>query len=278
MNKIRNDVFTLHREMYREIEKLKEKNRVLQEDNEELNEQLNDRVMIEDIAHAACRDEEGNDFDWESEIGGLVIDNKKLREEIERDSGCEENAKLRKENEKLKEKNENLKTSIQTTTSYWTDSNELLKDEIKKLKEQIERDSGCEENAKLRKENEELKVKADGENTAKMINKLNDEFKVVQEEKDKLKKENKKLKKEVKETEEVLENYCKIVDIFPDEMMEDAMTEAGLTRDENGDIVEGCRICKEQQRDQINPSDFDDKCEFCHDNYDEENDAWTDNI
>jgi chromosome segregation ATPase len=255
MNKIRHDVFTLHREMYREIDKLKEKNRVLQEDNEELNEQLNDRVMIEDIAHAACRDEEGNDFDWESEIGGLVIDNKKL-----------------------KEKNENLKTSIQTTTSYWTDSNELLKDEIKKLKEQIERDSGCEENAKLRKENEELKVKADGENTAKMINKLNDEFKVVQEEKDKLKKENKKLKKEVKETEEVLENYCKIVDIFPDEMMEDAMTEAGLTRDENGDIVEGCRICKEQQRDQINPSDFDDKCEFCHDNYDEENDAWTDNI
>jgi chromosome segregation ATPase len=278
MNKIRHDVFTLHREMYREIDKLKEKNRVLQEDNEELNEQLNDRVMIEDIAHAACRDEEGNDFDWESEIGGLVIDNKKLREEIERDSGCEENAKLRKENEKLKEKNENLKTSIQTTTSYWTDSNELLKDEIKKLKEQIERDSGCEENAKLRKENEELKVKADGENTAKMINKLNDEFKVVQEEKDKLKKENKKLKKEVKETEEVLENYCKIVDIFPDEMMEDAMTEAGLTRDFTGNIVEGCRICKEQQRDQINPSDFDDKCEFCHDNYDEENDAWTDNI
>jgi cell division protein FtsB len=103
MNKIRHDVFTLHREMYREIDKLKEKNRVLQEDNEELNEQLNDRVMIEDIAHAACRDEEGNDFDWESEIGGLVIDNKKLREEIERDSGCEENAKLRKENEKLKE-------------------------------------------------------------------------------------------------------------------------------------------------------------------------------
>ena len=44
-------------------------------------------------------------------------------------------------------------------------------EEIKKLKEEIERDSGCEENAKLRKENEKLKVKADGENTAKMINK-----------------------------------------------------------------------------------------------------------
>ena len=52
---------------------------------------------------------------------------------------------------KLKEKNEELKTSIQTTTSYWTDKNELpartrtenkkLKEEIEELKEHLE----CEE-------------------------------------------------------------------------------------------------------------------------------------
>ena len=40
--------------------------------------------------------------------------------------------------EELKKENEELKTSIQTTTSYWTDKNELLQEEINKLKEEIE--------------------------------------------------------------------------------------------------------------------------------------------
>ena len=53
------------------------------EENEYLNAELNDRVVIEDIAHLFGRGDEGNDFDWESEIGGLVKDNKELKEEIE---------------------------------------------------------------------------------------------------------------------------------------------------------------------------------------------------
>ncbi len=40
---------------------------------------------------------------------------------------------------KLKEAGiEELKTSIQTTTSYWTDNNELLQDENKKLEKRLE--------------------------------------------------------------------------------------------------------------------------------------------
>jgi hypothetical protein len=53
------------------------------EENEDLNAELNDRVVIEDIAHLFGKGDEGNDFDWESEIGGLVKDNKELKEEIE---------------------------------------------------------------------------------------------------------------------------------------------------------------------------------------------------
>jgi hypothetical protein len=55
----------------------------LREENEALNQELNDRVVIEDIAHLFDKDEVGNHFDWEDEIGGMIIDNKKLKEEIE---------------------------------------------------------------------------------------------------------------------------------------------------------------------------------------------------
>ena len=51
---------------------------------------------------------------------------------LDKELGVERN--LARDVRILVEENEELKTSIQTTTSYWTDSNELLKDEIKKLK------------------------------------------------------------------------------------------------------------------------------------------------
>ena len=66
------------------------------------------------------------------------------------------------------------------------------------------------------------------------------------------------------------------------EELKDWILEAGYVLDKVGNIVKACRICKEQQRDCIKPAwnteHGGDKCEFCHDNYDEENDAWTDNI
>lgn len=55
----------------------------LKEENEELNEEVNGRVHIEDIAEAFGSDE-GEDFDWESEIAGLVEENKKFKAKIEK--------------------------------------------------------------------------------------------------------------------------------------------------------------------------------------------------
>ena len=50
-------------------------------ENEKLKEEVNDRVAIEDIADA-FGSEEGEDFDWESEIHNLKY-TKKLKEEVE---------------------------------------------------------------------------------------------------------------------------------------------------------------------------------------------------
>ena len=134
-------------------------------------------------------------------------------------------------------------------------------EEIKKLKEEIERDSGCEENAKLRKENEKLKEEiANLEDKIGRYDKSRDAWMVTADERHR---EITKLKKEIEE-------------------LKDWILEAGYVLNKVGDIVKACRICKEQQRDCIKPAwnteHGGDKCEFCHDNYDEENDAWTDNI
>ena len=57
------------------------------EENEDLNALLNDRVVIEDIAHLFGKGEGwsdgGIDFDWESEIGGLVEENEELKKKVE---------------------------------------------------------------------------------------------------------------------------------------------------------------------------------------------------
>jgi translation elongation factor EF-G len=51
----------------------------LKEDLAGANEETDARVVIEDIAHLFDEDEQGNDFDWESEIGGMVLENEKLK-------------------------------------------------------------------------------------------------------------------------------------------------------------------------------------------------------
>ena len=75
---------------------------------------------------------------------------KKLKEEINHKNN--KFSEWIEENKKLKEEIEELKTSIQTTTSYWTDHNGLLLEEKKKLQEEIEELK--EENKKLKKGNE----------------------------------------------------------------------------------------------------------------------------
>jgi len=77
-----------------------------------------------------------------------VEENEKLKEEIkklrnwynDRESDSDELRKRyrKKQVASLKEEIEKLKTSLQTTTSYWTDNYELIKEENEKLKEEIE--------------------------------------------------------------------------------------------------------------------------------------------
>ena len=171
-------------------------------------------------------------------------------------------------------------------------------EEIKKLKEEIERDSGCEENAKLRKENEKLNEKYG--KLLKEYEELHEDCcsRMNKEQEAEVKKENEKLKEEIANLEDKIGRYDKSRDawmVTADERhreitklkkeieeLKDWILEAGYVLDKVGNIVKACRICKEQQRDCIKPAwnteHGGDKCEFCHDNYDEENDAWTDNI
>ena len=64
------------------IVKLKEEIEEKEKENEELKKEVNDRVVIEDIAHLFGKDED--DFDWEDEIGGLVLENKELKKEAKK--------------------------------------------------------------------------------------------------------------------------------------------------------------------------------------------------
>ena len=130
----------------------------------------------------------------------LLEQNEKLKDTIDRDSGCEENARLRKENEKLKKEHEKLKEDqlteenamdyiYQHSDKYedWIQGSDLYKE----LKE---------ENEKLKEDNEELKEELDVwvNPTGEAV--MNGEgmmlYEASQEENEKLKKENEKLKKE----------------------------------------------------------------------------------
>ena len=89
----------------------------------------------------------------------LLEQNEQLKDTIDRDSGCEENARLRKENEKLKKEHEKLKENQLTEDSAmdyiyqhsnqyesWIEGSDLYKklkeenEELNKLKDQIERE------------------------------------------------------------------------------------------------------------------------------------------
>lgn len=93
----------------------------LEEENKKLEEEVNDRVVIEDIAEAFGSDE-GEDFDWESEIAGLVEENKKLKEE----------------NKRLKEENKNVKKNALKQINKLNKKTKELQKEIEKLEMRLE--------------------------------------------------------------------------------------------------------------------------------------------
>ncbi len=103
----------------------------------------------------------------------------------------EEIAMLKKENENLKFKNHKLEFQLSNPTFDDDSANEIIGDRNEEIN-------------KLKKENEELK---DGENTAKMIDKLNDEFSELQDKNMKLEEE---IAKEVNEKERLEEKYEKL--------------------------------------------------------------------
>jgi len=69
------------KEMEEESKVDKEFQEEVVQENKRLEEEVNDRVVIEDIAECFGSDE-GDDFDWECEIYGIVQENKKLKEEL----------------------------------------------------------------------------------------------------------------------------------------------------------------------------------------------------
>ena len=73
--------------------------------NKELQEEVNDRVVIEDIADA-FGSEEGEDFDWESEIHELQEKNKQLQESDKHLNKCIDS--IRDQYLEVKEKNKQL--------------------------------------------------------------------------------------------------------------------------------------------------------------------------
>jgi len=142
-----------------EIKKLKEENEKFKKDIDEMfrateygDDIIRDGYTKLDAiyewanSHADCQQEE---------IVRLSEENKKLKEGWIKCQNCTNEMCVANEKleigykamknsyiaqiKKLKEENEELKTSIQTTTSYWTDKNELLQEEIKKLKEENEK-------------------------------------------------------------------------------------------------------------------------------------------
>ena len=67
--------------LYGQLFQFQEENKKLKEEVNDLNQEINDRVVIEDIADLFGCADEGDKFDWDSEIGGMILDNKKLKEE-----------------------------------------------------------------------------------------------------------------------------------------------------------------------------------------------------
>jgi hypothetical protein len=136
------------KKMRKKMKELEEENKKLKEENEGLNEEVNDRVVIEDIADAFGSDE-GDDFDWESEIGGMVLKNKELEQEI-RELKCKYDAErlaraprlwneLKEENKKLKDRLHWKDKEIRAYEKDALNSGQIAlrqEEEIKDLKEE----------------------------------------------------------------------------------------------------------------------------------------------
>jgi len=119
-----------------------EENEELQKENEELKEEVNGRVVIEDIAELFGSDE-GENFDWEDEIGAIIFENKKLKKE---------NKKLEEESESFEENLEEIQSILDLDDGcggmmFHFDRYDQC---VKKVKEIVE------ENKKLKEENKKV--------------------------------------------------------------------------------------------------------------------------
>ena len=110
-----------------------------------------------------------------------------------------------KEIKKLKEENKKIQEDLDVykeADTMMTSQIEDLEEEIKELKEQLEDDTR--QVHTLFKENEELKIKADADHTATMIEKLNEELSQVQ--------------KEYKNVDVIVKEWItRLIDIFKDD-------------------------------------------------------------
>jgi len=216
------------------LQKIQEENKKLKEDLKfsedkvrDLTHEVNDRVVIEDIADLFGLSDEGDEFDWESEIGGMILDNKKLKEE---------NKKLKEENKKpslkkclseaMKENGDwmthmkqdyevQLRTQKEMVSMYLKE-NKKLEEENKNLKRLGELadffekeyhnalDCQVKDQEEYEKENKQLKEEINLTNTA--LDMVKDENEVNKKNLMKVMEENKKLKEEVELLHDQLED------------------------------------------------------------------------
>ena len=134
------------------LQKVQEENKKLKEDLKfsedkvrDLTHEVNDRVVIEDIADLFGLSDEGDEFDWESEIGGMILDNKKLKEE---------NKKLKEENKKPSLK-KCLSEAMKENGDWMTHMKQDYEVQLRTQKEMVS--MYLKENKKLEEENKNLK-------------------------------------------------------------------------------------------------------------------------
>ncbi len=118
-----------YKQQTKEIEKLKEENKKLKETN-----QIKDEVM-EHIESYYEMDQHTKDYDKLDKMTDKLLNKiDELREDVETLKSMRVDDKISngKHISQLKEQNEELKTSLQTTTSYWSDKYDILKEQAVK--------------------------------------------------------------------------------------------------------------------------------------------------